>query len=652
MLFLLVWNSRARAADGRVIAWLDAITARAPDAPVLVVATHGDETSPATFPHDLPGRYPGITGVFTVDSRTGLGVGELRHAIARQAAGLPLMGGRWPAAWDAAARALGSMPGLTVTASSAFRHMAQVGVPDPAAQHAIAQVLHDLGEIGYFPGLPGLGARIILRPEWLDARIAQAIDSPQVTAAGGLLSRAEQGRLWGDLADAEDDPDLPGRLILMMEAFDLAYRTGDEGSQDVAIIVDRLPDAPLPDVGRLWQEARSRPEAHEIAIIYKLASRQAGIPTWFIAREHRYTTGRHWRHGTLLHDRDPATPAWALLADDGREQPTITLRVAGAYPVRFYSVLTEAFESIIKDRYPGLVEARMVPCACLDDVGGTCTHAFTLEELLAEATASEPDADHKVRCPKTRRKIEAARMLDGLHGTGLTAELDAIRTTLDAQAATLTAIDTRQQAALNGIRALLENRANAGVHCPALLTIREDRVGLLRPKRVTVTLWCEWPSGPHPLDGADGSYTITKVPDALIRYLPYLHYLITVLGLAAPVLGSAGIALSDQVKDQAEAAARTLEFIEKHAGTAALVSGHATGTTSKRTVRAETGADFRALHDMLRALDPDNEKNWGSLSPVTRPEDLRTIYLCPRHAHDFDYPYTATSLTSLTSPVS
>ena len=46
---------------------------------------------------------------------------------------------------------------------------------------------------------------------------------------------------------------------------------------------------------------------------------------------------------------------------------------------------------------------------------------------------------------------------------------------------------------------------------------------------------------------------------------------------------------------------------------------------------------------MLHALDPDNEKNWGRLSPVTRPEDLRTIYLCPRHIHDLDYPYTATA---------
>jgi hypothetical protein len=172
------------------------------------------------------------------------------------------------------------------------------------------------------------------------------------------------------------------------------------------------------------------------------------------------------------------------------------------------------------------------------------------------------------------------------------------------------------------------------VRCPALFTIRQTKsTGLLHRAQITVTLWCEWPSGPHPLDGDDGSYTITKMPDALIRYLPYLRHLITALGLAAPVLGSAGVALSDQAKDQIEAAARTLEFIEKVTATAALVPGHDTPSPSERTIRAETCADFRALHDMLRALDPDNEKNWGRLSPVSRPEDLRTIYLCPHHIH-------------------
>jgi small GTP-binding protein len=638
-LFLLVWNSRARAADGKVTAWLEAITARAPDAPILLVATHCDENSPATLPHDLSDRYPGIAAVCTVDSRTGLGIGELHSAIARHAATLPLMGVRWPASWDTAARALDELPELTVTTHRAFLRLAQAGVPDPDAQQAIAQMLHDLGQIAYFADIPDLATKIILKPEWLDDRITQVIDSQPVTDAGGVLSRTERGRLWVDLADAEDDPGLPDRLIRMMEAFDLAYRVGNaDDSADVALIVDRLPDAAPPDAGRLWDQARGTPGTREISITYKLASRQAGIPTWFIAREHRYTTGLHWRYGVLLHDRDPGTPAWALLTDDGREQPTITLRVAGAYPVRFLSVLTEAFDTIIQARYPGLVEERLVPCACQNDAGGTCPHAFTLEDLMAEATADEPDADGKVRCPKSRRKIEAALMLDGLRGTGLTAQLDAIHRELDVQAGTLSAIDARQQAELNGIRALLEDRANAGAHCPALFSIRQTKGGL-HQAQVTVTLWCEWPSGPHPLEGDDGSYTITKMPDALIRYLPYLRYLITALGLAAPALGSVGVALSDQVKDQIEAAARTLEFIDKQASTAALVPGQDTPSPSGRTIRAETGADFRALLDMLHALDPDNEKNWGRLSPVTRPEDLRTIYLCPRHIHDFDYPY-------------
>ena len=310
--------------------------------------------------------------------------------------------------------------------------------------------------------------------------------------------------------------------------------------------------------------------------------------------------------------------------------------------MRFLSVLTEAFDNIVEARYPGLVEARLVPCACQDEAGGTCPHAFTLEELMAEATADEPDADHKVRCPKSRRKIEAAVMLDGLRGTGLTAQLDAIQDTLNAQAGTLSAIDARQQAVLNGIRTLLEDRANAGVHCPALFSIQQTEGRLLHRAQVAVTLWCEWPSGPHPLEGGDGSYTITKMPDALIRYLPYLRYLITALGLAAPALGSMGVALSDQVKDQVEAATRTLEFIEKHADIAALIPRDGTPSLSDRPIRAETGADFRALRDMLRALDPDNEKNWGRLSPVSRPEDRRTIYLCPHHTYDLDYPYKET----------
>jgi internalin A len=654
-LFLLVWNSRARAADGKITAWLDAVTARAPGSPILLVATHGDEHSPATLPGDLAEKYPNILATHTIDSRTGRGLDQLCQDITRRAAALPLMGVRWPTTWERAARAVSDLPGLTATAHRILHAMAQAGVTDPDEQQTIARILHDLGQIAYFADNPDLATKVILQPAWLDARITQAIDSHAVTDAGGVLSRAERQRLWGDLAENEDDPDLPDRLIRMMETFDLAYRVGNaQDSADVALIVDRLPDSPPLEPERAWREHSGKPGMREIAVIYKLASRQAGIPGWFIAREHRYTTALHWRYGVLLHDRDPDTPAWALLTDDGRDQPTITLRVTGSYPVRFHSVLTEAFDTIIEDRYPGLVEQRLVPCVCQSADGERCLHAFTLEELLAEATADEPDADHKVRCPKTKRKIEAALMLDGLRGTGLviqleahhreiTANLDALRQQAAAQTSTLTAIDARAQATLNAVRTLLEHRADAGVHCPALFSIQPaGRTRILRHERLTLTLWCEWESGPHPLDGQDGRYTITKLPQALARYLPYLRHLITALSLATPAL-AAGTALGDRVTAGFQAATRTLEYIKSHTELGPLPgdTGPDPHAGPARTRRAESGADFRALQSMLRALDPGNEKNWGALSPASRPEDRRIIYLCPEHLRELDYPYTA-----------
>lgn len=190
--------------------------------------------------------------------------------------------------------------------------------------------------------------------------------------------------------------------------------------------------------------------------------------------------------------------------------------------------------------------------ACRTGQPDPCPHTFTVKELLVEAGAD--DGDGRIRCPEFTRRIEAALMLDGLRGTGLLARIDSIDRALAAQASTLNAINARQQDTLNGIRTPLEHRAAAGMHAPALYSItRTARTGVRRV-RIAVALWCERPTGPHTL-GPEGTYTVTEMPAALTRHLHYLHVLITAPGLATPVLGAAGVDLSDHAKDRFEAAA-------------------------------------------------------------------------------------------------
>lgn len=274
------------------------------------MATHQDDATAATLPADLERCYPRIAGILSVDAKSGSGMGALSEAVRRESAALPLMGASWPKTWVDASRAVAAMEPDAPLTDEVWKTMGAAGVPDPEAQRAIARAMHDLGDVVYFADDRQLNEKMILRPQWLDRKITDVLDSEAVAAANGVMTRAERDRIWAQL-----EPDLKDRLVRMMERFDLAYRIGDtDQSEDVALVVERLGYSRPPTVADRWQQALGGPGAREVGLLFRLASRQAGIPTWFIARQHRYTTGLHWTHGVLLHDRDPKHPAYALLS--------------------------------------------------------------------------------------------------------------------------------------------------------------------------------------------------------------------------------------------------------------------------------------------------------------------------------------------------
>jgi len=62
-----------------------------------------------------------------------------------------------------------------------------------------------------------------------------------------------------------------------------------------------------------------------------------GIPTWFIARSHRFTTLTHWRYGALIADPPERLHLAPVRAHD--HDRFLELRVRGPYPHNFFALL-------------------------------------------------------------------------------------------------------------------------------------------------------------------------------------------------------------------------------------------------------------------------------------------------------------------------
>jgi small GTP-binding protein len=103
-LYLVAWNARLGVEQGKLHYWLDTIKALAPEAPVLLVATHIDERAPDLNYQSYEEEYPQLIGHVSVSNAKGIGITKLKAAITEQALQLPLMGQLWPQKWLAVCR--------------------------------------------------------------------------------------------------------------------------------------------------------------------------------------------------------------------------------------------------------------------------------------------------------------------------------------------------------------------------------------------------------------------------------------------------------------------------------------------------------------------------------------------------------------------
>ena len=107
---MVVWNARLGAEQGRLDYWLDTIQSLAPEAPVLLVATHIDERAPDLNYPQLQAAYPQLVGNLSVSNKSKTGFEALKNTLAHTAAQLPQMGQPWPTKWLAVEQSLLARP--------------------------------------------------------------------------------------------------------------------------------------------------------------------------------------------------------------------------------------------------------------------------------------------------------------------------------------------------------------------------------------------------------------------------------------------------------------------------------------------------------------------------------------------------------------
>lgn len=638
--YLLVWNARQGLEVCRVRFWLDTISTLAPDAPILLVATHADQLQPHI---DLPYYqkiYPQLVGQCVVSNKKGNGIDILKQQIAEIASHTPLVRTPRPFTYDHAASALLTRPEHWLDRATFLHICRQYDINSQSALTHFGPYLHDLGKMLFFADDPLLSNLIVLRPQWISQAVSAILDDPQVKQAGGLLQHRDLPRIWATDADGQPyDPALYPAFLRLMERFDLCYQLEPErpgGLVTHSLIPLLLPEqqpATVPQPPRTTSADIIRAE-----IRYTLDFVPAGLMSWFLVRTHRYSQQQHWRTGAHL-----AYQGQQAHIELDLHRREIQLLAWGTFPYTFFLILKDTLDTLLA-RFQNLRVKREIPCAC--QLQQQHPHLHEYDVLESQFRRGETE----ITCQQGER-LPLLYLLYGLHA-GSTAQVAA--TVQQTQAAlmhtslssveiqrALTRIEQGQQFLWRDVMRELTHLSTFEMQkelapCPSLFVLERELSKIFKLADVTsrpyrLRLLCQYPAGPHTLAGEQG-YELRESKEWWKTMSPWLRRLVTVLKTGGS-LGKAVGAVFDQADVDRFANQIDLfnEILNDLPAIEALesVSQVNDGATSPSGQHVE-GAALRALAAFLETADPAH--HWHGLQRVVT-EDRRILWVCPQHTH-------------------
>lgn len=540
-LFLLCWNARTGHEQSKLDYWLDTIQSLAPDAPVMLVATHIDQRD-AKLPYDgLKKKYPQISGQWSVSNLSDDGLHDLKAAIQKTAADqekLPLMGQSWPNSYIKSAEAVRAVQEKELTIDNLFEIFHSNKVDEQKSQETLARFLHDLGELLWFHDDEELKEIVLLDPEWVDQRVSDVLECQAVIDGHGIFRREHMKQVWPDVSEPMQE-----RLLRLMEKFDLSYVIPDD-REDKSLVVERLSEDPPTGWDDAWNALHPDNGHREVSMRWELNMRRpAGVPTWFIARSHRFTTHTHWLYGAVFADnRDPAKRKHLALVEAPPSERYVELTVRGPSPHAFFVLLKDGLELTL-ERFPGMMQKLVRKVRCPGHNGQICGFQFDFN-YLEKAMLREPPV-LEVQCQSAFEHMSVPGLLMGIHWSADNEITRRIREAEDNILAgqhemkeQLTALQELTQ--LEFSKLFARDQRYEESHTPAVFTLRpkgkREWARKLTGETFQIQLWCEQPGNWH-WHKEWPAYEISDPAIWLETLAPHLQRIFKVLRFAAPIAG-------------------------------------------------------------------------------------------------------------------
>jgi internalin A len=625
-LYLLVWKPREGHEENNVEGWCRRIRLRVGDhARVIIVATHGQERQAELDYHHLSLKFPHLlVGYYVVDSETRLGIKQLKNAMAAEASKLPQMGEMWSKSWIEARQ---EIVGLKEPQINRYRFnsiCSKYGLDEDETE-TLSSMLHDLGHVIHYSDDDGLNGLVVLQPEWLTKAIGMVLEDRKTREMDGVLDHSHLVGIWASKEETSKYPSsIHPYFLRLMEKFDVSYRLPSAAASLVAQLVPyKRPLDVFQD--RLVESGSTR----VLKTICQLSEQAPGIIAWLTVRNHRFTVGRHWRRGVLLHHPEYQTYAVIELQQDDL---SLSLTVTGAAPDYLFHILKDGIEELIRSRWGGLQFEFLIPCQNRDQVGLPCSGTFPFK-LLSKLRAR---GESSILCHTCAEGNDISSLLTGFGK--LTAPIDTLLNRIvHTQDRLLRKVEggvvVGAETAAN-VRTILKILTQENRDTPRLFSLTPaDRSAFLQKmdarSKMELTLWCEEPGVEHICQ--DAKYTFRPAKEWLEVAGPYINFVARLLGTIVPLtLASYATTLTEQ---QLKDVRTDLDLMKVVAEKMPKVSFPSRKIEERSAMTAAEGAGLRALRVLLVKLD--ESQNFGGMRRV-HANSGDFLWVCAEHYRNYD----------------